>query len=377
MLSGRELSDIKLQLNSLDGLRGSAILLVLLSHTSNAGINLFPFINFSGVGKSGVFLFFVLSAFLLTLPFVKKGAEAVNKYFLMNYLIRRIFRIYPLYIFYLLLALLTSLVLWKIFNLDRPLGIPFYLSPNDFFGQLFLMQSRGVTWSILVEFRYYFILPILAITYATILKNNVILSTILTIILIVLNDFVWPEMVPPELVTNDPRLRTYLPIFLIGSLLAVLVHRWETSSLSHNKSAVQILEIFGVLAILILIFMIPSVHAYFYGRQISEEFSSNYNQNQLLLFGLLWSIVVFACVAGSGYLKTIFETTLLRFMGFISFSVYLIHVIVLQLVTAFVKVPMPMQGWMVLVLSIIISYASWWLIEKPTSKIRLNSGMTV
>ena len=59
MIEGRDISDNKLQINSLDGLRGLAVLAVFLSHTSNKGIFLIPNADFSGIGKSGVFLFFV------------------------------------------------------------------------------------------------------------------------------------------------------------------------------------------------------------------------------------------------------------------------------------------------------------------------------
>ena len=55
-----------LTIKSLDGLRGFAVLLVLLSHMSLVGINLVPGLDFAGIGKAGVYLFFVLSAFLLT-----------------------------------------------------------------------------------------------------------------------------------------------------------------------------------------------------------------------------------------------------------------------------------------------------------------------
>ena len=45
---------------ALDGLRGLAVLLVVLSHASLHNVYLFPGLDFSGMGKPGVFLFFVL-----------------------------------------------------------------------------------------------------------------------------------------------------------------------------------------------------------------------------------------------------------------------------------------------------------------------------
>ena len=53
-------------IRALDGLRGLAVLLIPLSHMSLHDINLIEPLNFSGIGKAGVYLFFALSAFLLT-----------------------------------------------------------------------------------------------------------------------------------------------------------------------------------------------------------------------------------------------------------------------------------------------------------------------
>src|SRR6218665_2303652 len=59
--------------SSLDGIRGTAALIVLLSHTSLAGQTLAPWLNFGGTGHVGVYLFFVLSAYLVTLSFIRGG----------------------------------------------------------------------------------------------------------------------------------------------------------------------------------------------------------------------------------------------------------------------------------------------------------------
>lgn len=363
MIQGRELSDKRFQLDSLDGLRGFAVLIVFLSHTSNEGTYLLPFANFAGIGKSGVFLFFVLSSFLLTLPFIKKGVGATNKYFLLNYSFRRFFRVYPLYFLYLLLGLTSSLVLWKIFDLDKPIGAPFTLSFKDFIEHLLLIQGKGVTWSILVEFRYYFVLPILALTYSVVLKNKLLPSVILTIFLIILSQFIWPQS---ESLINDPRLGPYLPIFFMGSLLAVIFHKWQENNLCENEKLVLAIEVLGILAALILIFMIPSVSS----NVLQKEIALNYYHKQFILFGFLWSIVVFACITGFGILKRFFESQALRYLGYISFSMYLLHVIVLEAMER-VSAEMSGNGWVMLMLTVLVSHISWTFIEKPTSKIRL------
>ena len=94
---------------ALDGLRGLAVLLVLLSHMSLHGINIIEPLDFSGIGKAGVYLFFSLSAFLLTWQAVQSGNEATrsSRYWL-GYAVRRIVRIYTLN----LVALIVSLALF-------------------------------------------------------------------------------------------------------------------------------------------------------------------------------------------------------------------------------------------------------------------------
>ena len=61
MIKGREITNQKLYVHSLDGLRGLAVMAVFLSHTSLSGHKALPFINSAGTGKIGVFLFFILS----------------------------------------------------------------------------------------------------------------------------------------------------------------------------------------------------------------------------------------------------------------------------------------------------------------------------
>ena len=80
---------------ALDGARGLAILLVLLDHASDAHLYLFAGADLNRAGKYGVYLFFVLSSFLLTLPFCAGRAPTDLRSWL-NYGMRRFLRIFPL-----------------------------------------------------------------------------------------------------------------------------------------------------------------------------------------------------------------------------------------------------------------------------------------
>jgi peptidoglycan/LPS O-acetylase OafA/YrhL len=123
---------------ALDGIRGVAILLVMLHHFTFYYYGMRPsvladrlFYSVNMVGWCGVDLFFVLSGFLITgILFDAKGGI----YFFRNFYIRRILRIFPLYYGFLV-------ILFVVLPQVVPLG------PK---GQ-WLSEKQGWYWSYLVN----------------------------------------------------------------------------------------------------------------------------------------------------------------------------------------------------------------------------------
>lgn len=361
-LRGRELSDARFQIDSVDGLRGIAVLLVFLSHTSNQGFFLFPFLNLAGIGKEGVYLFFVLSAFLLTLPFLDGGANAFQKTPLINYFIRRFFRIYPLYIVFLIFCFLTGGYLWVLLVLPEPLGIPYILSLKQVYDHIFLIEGVGVSWSILVEFRFYFVLPFVAFLYAVIFKNNVYLSVVTTFLLILICQQLWPQngtALYPSI------LGPYIGIFFMGCGVASLHYHSKTSPFMNQKHVRLAIDVLAIAAVLGLVYLIPSVTNFVTGKNIPLD----YYHKEYLLFGGLWSLVLFACTNGFGLFRRFFELSVLRYVGFISFSLYFFHTTSVALIKYFIP-QIPFAAWWMLILGICISHITWFYIERPTAKVR-------
>ena len=81
---------------ALDGLRGVAIILVLLYHN----FNFLPFFNY---GWTGVDLFFVLSGFLITSILLNAVG---TRHYLKNFYARRALRIFPIYLLTVAVVLL-------------------------------------------------------------------------------------------------------------------------------------------------------------------------------------------------------------------------------------------------------------------------------
>jgi peptidoglycan/LPS O-acetylase OafA/YrhL len=158
----------------LDGLRGFAILIVIVRHYvggaehTQLGFFFHHLLLATSIGWSGVDLFFVLSGFLI--GGILLDARASSDYFRIFYL-RRVFRIFPIYYLWILpYALYVGGALWlfpgRYFVNSRDLvQIPVQV----FFLRDFLMagmpplafQWLSVTWSLAVEEQFYLVAPLL------------------------------------------------------------------------------------------------------------------------------------------------------------------------------------------------------------------------
>ena len=165
-------SDVK-RIAQLDGVRGIAILLVLIWHYAACQVVAAP-ASLAAYGTralsltwSGVDLFFVLSGFLIAGTLLDN--RAASNYFRVFY-IRRVCRIFPLY--FLLLAVFIALDATAMARSPRFAWLfldPFPLWSYATFTQNVLMGQRGdygpmwlgVTWSLAVEEQFYLFVPLL------------------------------------------------------------------------------------------------------------------------------------------------------------------------------------------------------------------------
>jgi len=155
----------------LDGLRGTAILLVIVCHyvasASNHSLGFWPsrVLNALAAGWSGVDLFFVLSGFLI--GGILLDARDSPHYFRAFYM-RRFYRILPLYYSWTLLFAAVVLVAVNFFPGRLPvsfqdllrLPIQIFFLQNIFIGMPhFQWIWFVVTWSLAVEEQFYLIAP--------------------------------------------------------------------------------------------------------------------------------------------------------------------------------------------------------------------------
>ena len=156
---------------ALDGLRGIAVLLVMVYHFSYAGsFSSSPvdaaYARVSGVGWMGVDLFFVLSGFLITgILYDSRGREG----YFSSFYARRVLRIFPLYYAFVLLVLPVAALVGTpdpahtLGRLHEHLG--WYLGYGVNFMLTFYggwkadILSTSHLWSLAVEEQFYLLWP--------------------------------------------------------------------------------------------------------------------------------------------------------------------------------------------------------------------------
>lgn len=357
-LLGRE-STARVQLDSLDGVRGLAVLLVVFSHLSIYRMPIAPGVNLAGAGKYGVFLFFVLSAFLLTNGLLVRPPEQLRSAGTWRrYAVRRVLRIVPLYL--VVLAVSYAGTHW----LGSPAFIP--LSSSELVDHLLLRAGKLVYWSIPVEFKYYLVLPIATLAISWGLKRRTLPVLVVGAAVVVLAGLVWfPGNAWPR---TTVALWPYLPIFLLGTL-AAFVHGLMREAAWLERRRVRIaLEAVAWSCLALVLVLVPATWRALSGRPVSSQ----HFHREYLLFGSVWASFLLAELHGIGGLRRLLSTAPLRWVGAISFSVYLWHIPVLLWVRENVSIGPTSQAWLALGAVGVVSTLSYLAIERPFLRLGLR-----
>lgn len=331
---------------SLDGLRGLAALIVVASHSSGLGMHLLPGVSLAGIGKYGVYLFFVLSAFLLSAQWLRAWAgRAVDGAYAGRYLRRRVLRIYPLYALVLLAGLALA---------PRGLGVP--LDAAAFWRHLSLQEGRGIYWSIPVEFLYYLCIPLL--TFGLSREVPVWVRLLGALALVAVLQWFFPQH---RSVLNAINLLYYLPIFIGGTVAAWAMQQWPADGAAATARAWSWLD---AMPLLVLILATPAVFALL-GR--GDELHALHRQ--YLGWGLFWGLVLLGMLRG--YLplwSRLLSRPFWRACGRWCFGIYLLHMPALY---AAKRLPLhdSLKAWIGLALALVTAAAVYRLIERPAMRL--------
>jgi peptidoglycan/LPS O-acetylase OafA/YrhL len=151
------------RIDYVDGLRAVAVLTVLAAHVGLHAHGAGPILHAAEEGSHGVDLFFILSGFCLAYPTLRKIQRDGSTLFrVTDYAAKRLVRIVPpFYIATFAFLSIAAVGHWT--GHDEIIPLP---PPLDVLKTLFFLDGRVVLlndsfWTLMVEFRWYFVFPIL------------------------------------------------------------------------------------------------------------------------------------------------------------------------------------------------------------------------
>ena len=311
---------------SLDGIRGLAILLVMLRHQ-----------QITTFGWIGVQLFFILSGYLITRILITEKEKNIPVWIkLKNFWMRRILRIFPIY--YLYLAIL--LIVWLGFNLsddflkDFPFLFTytynFYLSKTlDFFHFPVIHL-----WSLSVEEQFYLFYPFVVLFLRS---KHLKVAVFVLIIFSICFRFFYSEHLTNIFTASDEIVEkthyltfSHLDFFLSGA--GIVIFRL-------NKLSIALQNILFFLAFLTLVAGGLILFTAMYGtpfctlcylKDFGFQFESmKFQWPYIVLNFFLVSLILILVVEQKGrlhyFMNKIFSLKLVVSVGKVSYGMYIIH----------------------------------------------------
>lgn len=345
----------------IDGLRAIAVISVIIYHLNE---------NWLSGGFLGVDIFFVISGFLITGIIITEIQQ--NSFSLKQFYTRRIKRIYPAFITVMaLVSFIASVIfIYNDFNKLRKtieLAIAFlsnfYLGLTQGYFDLSANENPVLhIWSLAVEEQYYLIFPlILILAYKKFREIKVLFIITLILFFILLATSFIPANFYKE-VLHQPNIyylsNLRFPELLVGSLLAI--YHNLSNKVQLSKQVNNILAILSTLLLFSCLFLMNNDIAFIPGVT--------------LILPCIFTALIIHTTSQNNIVKLCLSNKAIVFIGKISYSLYLYHWIFIAFayyITGEKQINNQSIA-IVIVLTIIFSVLSYYLIEQPIRKSKLN-----
>ncbi|WP_114934583.1 acyltransferase family protein [Haemophilus influenzae] len=345
----------------IDGLRAIAVISVIIYHLNE---------NWLSGGFLGVDIFFVISGFLITGIIITEIQQ--NSFSLKQFYTRRIKRIYPAFITVMaLVSFIASVIfIYNDFNKLRKtieLAIAFlsnfYLGLTQGYFDLSANENPVLhIWSLAVEEQYYLIFPlILILAYKKFREIKVLfIITLILFFILLATSFVsanfYKEVLHQPNIYYLSNLR--FPELLVGSLLAI--YHNLSNKVQLSKQVNNILAILSTLLLFSCLFLMNNNIAFIPGIT--------------LILPCIFTALIIHTTSQNNIVKLCLSNKAIVFIGKISYSLYLYHWIFIAFayyITGEKQINNQSIA-IVTVLTIIFSVLSYYLIEQPIRKSKLN-----
>lgn len=347
---------------ALDGLRAIAIIAVLISHFyPDRSLVMWAF----HWGRFGVMLFFVLSGFLIT-GLLLRGRDAVGVNGVTRgavfkaFVARRALRIAPIYY-------LVVLIGWGVGYGPIADFLPWHLTYTGNIAMAYfdakLAQATHL-WSLCVEEQFYLLWPAVVL----LVPAKKLAYVAVSLILYSTGHEIVGTLQGRTFEQTHLVLQGCMDALGLGALLGIFAHRFGSEG-----SRTQQLSLFASVAGAPLLFFSQG-YRYTVGIRATEHLE--YRLPADLGMALMSVSLVFLAIStGPSLIRRGLELAPLRFIGRISYGIYLYHLFLIaigRMIARQQDVPQLPRGFQMFViytaLSILVATISWYLIEAPINR---------
>lgn len=336
----------------LDGVRGMAILLVMVHNLDAFSVS--PFSYLTTYGWMGVDLFFVLSGFLIT--GILLDTKESERYF-KNFYVRRCLRIWPLY-YAVLLSVFVALPMVRhrltvdILRTAAPRWSYFLFLQN------FLVAAPtralgplGVTWSLAVEELFYLVWP-LVVRFLSIKQLQALAWGIVVVSPLLRLFSSWHGVQ----IYSNPFCR--LDGLMAGAILALLARRSVTAQPRFRAFAWVVMVCAAFLAV------------------VSEQFSTRWFTFSMVVLASA-ALVYLALYSKAKWFHHLLTNRFLIFTGIISYGLYMLHKFPYDFMKAMHLDLHPTVAFLPITLcAYLLAILSWTLLEKPFLRLKAKFEFT-
>ncbi|BAZ42547.1 acyltransferase 3 [Calothrix sp. NIES-4101] len=330
--SREQSADKRLRLHYLDGLRGLAALYVVFSHAWELQGNDLPilWLNFSKIFRYGSFsvsIFIVLSGYCLMLPVVRSQTGYISGS-LIDYFKRRAIRILPPYYAALIISialglLITFLAKLQLFPWDYQLWGHFspQFSISDVLTHLFLVHNltpgqrlyniNGPMWSVATEWQIYFLFPMILLPIWR--RWGIIIAVAIAFFFGLIPHYFLNHLI-------ESACPWYLGLFALGMAAAEIGFSQKQSFIHFKKSLPWGLFAFGTAVLAILAERVQ----FGLDKWISDSLAG-----LATAFLLVYCTQIIAENKKKSLTLSILQSPVAIVLGTFSYSLYLIHVLVM------------------------------------------------
>ena len=338
-------------IKEIDGLRALAVIMVLAYHLK---------MPFAKSGLLGVTVFFVISGYLITGILINEIEES-GGVDLKNFWLRRIRRLLPAVLSMAVVMIFVSAVVNRVVftkGCNDLLSAVFgYNNWWQIFRKVSYFENAGAPspfthcWSLAIETQFYLIYPILLILLSKARNRGKVFATVtavLAMISVVLMGVLYSPDGDPSRVYYGTDTRAFS--LLIGALAAIQ----KEYHIIKVKLRGKLWAVIGSISVLILIGMMMLISSYS---------SSLYYGGQAIV-SVLAAFVVYAVTVSRSLLNIILGSSILKWVGDRSYSIYLWHYPIIVLMSGGKR-----AAWWIVILEVVLSVGfaelSYRFIETP------------